>query len=228
MDVRETNDSIYRVKKSKKAIQVNGDWNKDSWKSVKPILLTHYMGKIPEFQPTVHAKMSYDKDYLYLIFRVEDRNFSSNVQEYNGPVSNDACVEFFFSPNGNRPNEYFNIEVNAGGTPLAGYHSFKKDSGALFSEEDFKTIQIAHSMPKVIAEEIKEPTTWTVEYKVPFSTLEKYTTIKRPVPGDIWKANFYKIAGEGSNPHYLTWSFVDYPRPNFHLPQFFGKIEFTH
>lgn len=221
------NDSVYRAPKLKGPIHLDGKWNKQPWKSVKPLRLTHYMGQIPAFQPKVQAKMMYDDTNLYIIFKVKDRYIKSTIQEFNGPVSRDACVEFFFSPNQKVPNGYFNIEINAGGTPLAGYHIFKQQTGGLFSHEDLRRIEIFHSLPRLIEKEITKPTTWTVEYKIPFSVLKKYAALQVPQPGDIWKANFYKIASEGSNPHYLTWSFVDYFKPSFHQPQFFGTIVFT-
>lgn len=221
------NDSVYNVSRLKGKLHLDGKWNKQPWKSVKPIRLSHYMGKLPDFRPRVRAKMLYDETYLYVIFQVKDRYVKSTVQEFNGPVSRDACVEFFFSPDQKVPNGYFNIEINAGGTPLAGYHIYQQQAGGPISSEDLKRLEIAHSLPGLIEKEITKPTTWTVEYKIPFSVLQKYAALKLPRPGDVWRANFYKIASEGSNPHYLTWSFVDHYKPNFHLPQFFGTIRFT-
>ena len=56
--------------------------------------------------------------------------------------------------------------------------------------------------------------------------LEKYAQVTHPQPGGIWRANFYKCADKTSHPHWLTWSVVDKPRPDFHVPQFFGILEF--
>jgi hypothetical protein len=81
-------------------------------------------------------------------------------------------------------------------------------------------------LPKVVDPEIKDSITWTIEYRIPLSMLEKFSEVTRPKPGVVWKANFYKTASQSSNPHYITWSVVDNPVPNFHLPQFFGTLEF--
>jgi hypothetical protein len=56
--------------------------------------------------------------------------------------------------------------------------------------------------------------------------LTNYSMIQQPKSGVRWKANFYKCADKTSHPHWLTWSPVDYPTPKFHLPQFFGTLEF--
>ena len=56
--------------------------------------------------------------------------------------------------------------------------------------------------------------------------LEKYSVITHPKSGVVWKANFYKIAENSTNPHYITWSVVENDKPDFHKPEFFGKIIF--
>ena len=80
------------------------------------------MGEIPKFYPVVRAKMMYDRDNLYVIFRVEDRYVRCVTREFNGPVWDDSCVELFFSPDSGAPSKYFNLEINCGGTPLMYYN----------------------------------------------------------------------------------------------------------
>ena len=94
------------------------------------------------------------------------------------------------------------------------------------SNSDCNKVKIFHSEPKIVEPEKQKPTTWVIEYRVPIDVLEKYCLVTRPAPGVSWKANFYKCADKTSHPHWLTWSVVDYSRPNFHLPEFFGTLEF--
>jgi len=219
---------IYKIARLNKAMPIDANWNKAEWKKIKAIKITNYMGKLPAFKPKVEAKMMYDNDNVYVIFRVKDRYVHSVIKEYNGNVSGDACVEFFFAPDSNFPERYFNLEINAGGTPLLFYilPPYPKAKYTKLDPEDIKQIEIAHSLPKVVDPEIKDPVTWTLEYRIPLSLLEKFSNVTRPAPGVIWKANFYKTASHSSNPHWITWSVVDNPKPNFHLPQFFGTLEF--
>ena len=219
-------DAVYKVSKLKKPLKIDANWDKSQWKKIEAIKIDKYMGKISAFRPEVEAKMMYDNENVYLIFRVKDRFVRSVIQEYNGNVSWDSCVEFFFSPDANFPLKYFNLEVNAGGTPLIYYvvqpwSDFKK-----LEASEIKEIEIANSLPAKVDPEITEPVTWTVEYRIPLSILNKYSNVSRPASGVIWKANFYKTGSRTSNPNYLTWAFVDHPTPNFHLPQFFGTLKF--
>jgi len=92
--------------------------------------------------------------------------------------------------------------------------------------EDFASIVTASSLKGPIDPEISKPTTWTLEYKIPLSLLEKFTKIERPKPGITWRANMYKCADDTSHPHWLTWSPVHNPDPQFHMPKFFGIFAF--
>ena len=215
----------YKVSRLKQAeLKIDGNWDKAEWKKIKEIKISNYMGDLPPFRPEAKAKMMYDQDHLYLIFKVEDRYVRIQTDNFNGPVSGDACVEFFFSPDKDWPLRYFNLEINAGGTPLMAFHAdgVRKN----LSEEDFTQVEIAHSLPKKLEQEISDPVTWTIECKFPIEILKKYAHVTQPGKGVNWKANFYKVSSRSSNPHYLTWSVVDHPTPQFHLPQYFGTLIF--
>ncbi len=101
----------------------------------------------------------------------------------------------------------------------------RKESKQL-EPDDIEKIEMAHSLPELIDPEISDPVTWTLEYRIPFVMLEKYSKVTRPETGVEWRANFYKIAENSSNPHYITWSVVENSKPNFHLPRFFGHLKF--
>ena len=220
-------EAVYSVEKMKEAsIDIDADWDKPQWKGIKSIDIKQQMGNDPQFVPKTQAKLMYDEENIYGIFRVEDNFVRSLVTEYNGNVSGDSCVEFFFAPDSNSPEKYFNLEINAGGTPLIFYVSKPWDEFVKLEAEDIEQIEIAHSLPATVDPEISEPTTWTIEYRIPISMLEKFSKVTHPKPGTVWKANFYKTGSRTSNPHYFTWNFVDNPKPNFHLPQFFGTLKF--
>jgi hypothetical protein len=214
----------YSVKRLKRSIKIDGNWEKSAWRKISEIPIGNYMGQIPAFKPLVKAKMMYDKDNLYLIYKVEDRHVRIQNDKFNGPVSHDACVEFFFSPDTEWPLRYFNLEINAGGTALMAFHQDGKRVNMV--EDDFKNVEIAHTLPRKVDQEISEPVTWFIEVKLPLVLLKKYSSISQPKKGVTWKANFYKTSSRSTNPHYITWSVVNNPVPQFHLPQFFGTLRF--
>ena len=115
--------------------------------------------------------------------------------------------------------------MNGGGVALMHYQVEDRKANPL-TPEDFRDVEIAHTLPERLDKEIIEPTIWTLEYRLPLSMLKKYSNVTQPGKGVVWKANFFKTSSRSSNPHYITWSFVDNPTPRFHLPQFFGTLNF--
>jgi hypothetical protein len=219
-------ETVYRIVKLNYQMTIDANWDKQQWKNVQPVKIEKHMGDLPKFEPVVEAKLMYDEKNVYGIFRVKDRFVQSTVQEYNGSVSENSCVEFFFSPDSSHPLRYFNLEINAGGTPLIFYINKPWNDFIKLENDDISKIEIAHSLPKRVDPEITEPVTWIIEFKVPLEMLRKYSDITPPGPGVTWKGNFYKTGSKTSNPNYMTWSFVDNPTPNFHLPQYFGTLKF--
>jgi len=207
-------------------MSIDGDWYKQQWQNVSHIFITNFMGTVPGFHPVTQVKVIYDDNSLYVIFRVDDCYVRCREQVCNGPVSNDACVEFFFSPDNEKPQRYFNLEVNCGGTPLMRYNIIPRKEFITLEPELIKEIEIAHSLPAWVDPEITEPITWTVECRIPFTLLEKFSRVSLPKTGVNWRANFYKTAAQGTNPHWITWSLVQSSKPDFHLPAFFGALKF--
>ena len=107
------------------------------------------------------------------------------------------------------------------------YHQLDKEINIRpLGTSDCDKLEIYHTIPRIVEPEIQEPTTWIIQYRIPFGVLEKYCAVKRPAPGVVWMANFYKCADKTSKPHWLTWSVVDRPSPDFHVPESFGMLEF--
>jgi hypothetical protein len=216
--------TAYHVRKVTEQIVIDGDWNRGPWAKTLPLDIKLYMGGKPDHHPKTHAKVLYDTNAIYVMFRVEDR-YVRAVAGHQGPVCRDSCVEFFFIAGTDAAKGYFNLEMNCGGTMLF-HHQIVPREGNPIAQADCDTITVYHSLPKTIDLEIKEPTTWIVQYRLPFDILENYAKIVRPVPGVVWRANFYKCADATSHPHWLTWSKVDRLKPDFHVPESFGELIF--
>ena len=216
----------YEVAKVKKAVEFDGKWNQGVWKDVESLDVKNFMGEEPEHKPKTQAKLLYDDKFVHVMFRVEDKYVRSVAQNYHDSVCVDSCAEFFFTPGDDLGTGYFNFEINSGGTMLVSHQLGRGKEVKPLETADCDKIEIYHSMPKIVDPEIQEPTTWVIQYRVPFDVLEKYCAVKRPAPGVEWRANFYKCADKTSKPHWLTWSIVDRPNPDFHVPESFGTLEF--
>lgn len=218
---------VYNVKRVTTPIPIDANWDKPAWQNVAPLELTYYMGDKPEHMPTTQARVAYDDEAIYVIFRVEDRYVRAVATKHQDPVCRDSCVEFFFTPGPDVSKGYFNLEMNCGGIMLMHFQIVPREREASMTPEDFEQIEVAHSMPRQVEPEITAPTVWTVEYRLPLAILAPYfPDLVRPAPGVTWRANFYKCGDETSKPHWLTWSYVDRPQPDFHVPESFGTLRF--
>jgi hypothetical protein len=216
----------YKVQKISEQPEINAVWDKMPWRGIEPLQVKNYMGDKPEHFPITQAKVAYDNTAIYVIFRVEDRYVRAVAGKNQGPVYLDSCVEFFFSPENDIKEGYFNLEMNCGGTMLFHHQMEPRTRQTIISEQHIQQVEVAHTLPAIIDPEIDRDTIWIVEYRIPFSVLSNYHTFSTPEAGSVWRANFYKCADQTSHPHWLTWAPVDFPRPNFHLPQYFGILEF--
>jgi hypothetical protein len=223
---RKTDNYIYSVRSSDRSPAIDADWNKKFWKKTDVIHLKNHMGEIPSHFPQTQVKLKYDSNNIYVIFRVKDHYVRAVAKETNGRVWEDSCVEFFFTPGPDVTLGYFNLEVNCKGIFLLQYHKNNGKDQGFVEIMDAGQIEISHSLGQNVENEIMEPLTWCIEYKIPFSILSKYIKTDKPEPGIRWRANFYKCGDKTSHPHWLTWAPVNYPAPRFHLPEFFGWIEF--
>ena len=216
----------YKVEYVTAEHKIDADWGKGVWNETPEILLNNFMGEKPTHFPETRARLKYDEDHIYVVFQVQDRFVKAIATETNGRVYEDSCVEFFFSPGEDIDRGYFNFEANCKGIYLFQYHPKNDGSKGSFTEKEYNQITISHSLDRDAEVESTEPETWTLEYKIPFSILSKYIPVVMPKPGVVWRANFYKCADKTSHPHWLTWAPVEHPTPNFHLPEYFGRLTF--
>ena len=63
---------------------------------------------------------------------------------------------------------------------------------------------------------------WNVEIAIPFAA---FPEVNPPKPGDIWRANFYRI-DRSEPPEFTAWSPTLESPPNFHVPERFGYLQF--
>lgn len=216
----------YSVEYTDQPPAINARWSKKLWNNTNTIRLENYIRDYPSHFPETQARLRYDKENIYVIFHVKDRYVKATAKETNGRVWEDSCVEFFFTPGPDVSRGYFNLETNCKGIFLLQYHK-GSGKGGYVDLKDAGQIEISHSLEKNVENETAKPLTWIIEYRIPFSILSKYMEVDYPESGVKWRANFYKIVGDKtSHPHRLTWAPIVHPKPNFHLPEFFGWLEF--
>ena len=171
------------------------------------------------YKPAVSFAIVYTEDSILLKYFVTEKYVKADYLQINDPVYKDSCVEFFIAFGDDE--NYYNLEFNHIGTALIGYGSDKNDREIL-SEAIISKIESHHTI--ATSADDRGNTEWELTLSIPFD-LFKHNTINS-LANMLCRANFFKCGDDLPAPHFLSWNAIDNPQPNFHLPQFFGAIEF--
>jgi len=173
------------------------------------------------YHPDVAVQIAYNEDELFLQYKVKEQSVKAVVSESNGRVWTDSCVEFFLSPEGN--DEYYNLEMTCIGTALLGFRK-KGDATVHASDEQIASIRRVSSLGNKPLAERKEQTEWQITIAIPWKVFFKHEL--NLASGMKMRGNFYKCGDELTVPHFVSWTKIKTPQPSFHVPEFFGGLEF--
>jgi len=182
----------------------------------------HIIDQLPwnayPYKPHTTFKIAYNDEAILLNYEVLEKNIRINSFQSNDPIWEDSCVEFFISF---QEGFYYNLEFNALGIALVGYGSTQKSSRKYLPDTIIEKIKSFSSIETKMDE---EGVRWNLSLHIPLDVFfqEKIQSFR----GIRCGANFYKCGDLLPSPHFLSWSPIKSTEPNFHLPEFFGIIEF--
>lgn len=174
----------------------------------------------PEFpyKPKVDFTIAHDQSTIFLKYYVEEKHVRAENNIINSPVHEDSCVEFFLSFD--EGSNYYNIEFNSIGTGFIAYGS-SKDNRQLLDTALVKNLKTK----SLKTQENENGAKWQLTLAIPMSTFI-YTPVQKLKDIKNCKANFYKCGDLLPEPHFISWSDIIADTPNFHLPEYFGKLVF--
>ena len=175
-----------------------------------------------DYIPEVKFDICYGRSEIYIKYSVRENFFRALNTQINSKVWEDSCVEFFISPASD--GIYYNIEFNAIGTCYMGSGTGRHDSKAL-QPEIVSLVRTLPSMGNEPVEDTEGNICWELTVAVPFRVFIHHSI--RSMKGRIVHANFYKCGDKLKVPHYLTWKPVPASKPDFHRPEYFGKLKFV-
>ena len=172
-----------------------------------------------EFQNECKFKISHTNDRFIVSLRTYEENPVARVTEKNGPVCNDSCMEFFFSPSADNSMGYFNFEVNSNPTYLFEY--------GLCGSDFHPSVDCSDEELNVRSTKSKTEggcDFWQVDFELPYELIKRCAPECDLSSGAVIRANVYKCGRTDQKEHYGSWNPVETERPNFHMPEFFGKF----
>lgn len=168
----------------------------------------------------VSVHIAHDNDKLYLYYQVEGEQLrAANTKDFQS-VWEDSCVEFFVQRNGEKT--YRNFEFNVLGVLMASKRE-SKDAAEELSQESMSSI-VRMSTIRHHYKSNLEVSDWTLYAEIPKEAMG--FSSDQELSHETIGANFYKCGDETSEPHFISWNPIDLPKPNFHVPEFFGKLIF--
>ncbi len=167
------------------------------------------------YKPLVSLYLGHTSSHLWCLFNVCEQHVLARNMDTNSNVWEDSCVEIFVADQDGR--HYYNFEINCTGTALAARRC-SREVFQLLAPEQVQSIVRLGSLPHEPIDEHGPALSWQLAVGLPFSLLGLDT-----VPPVLW-GNFYKCGDGTVQPHYLSWAPIGTPEPNFHQPQFFGKL----
>ncbi|OGS20823.1 MAG: hypothetical protein A2252_00200 [Elusimicrobia bacterium RIFOXYA2_FULL_39_19] len=212
----------YTVKKIDAPLILDGNINKSQWESANELTIDNYPWYKGGDKQKTSVKLLHNNTSIFLLFVCEDKHSYSENTALNSLVCLDSCVEFFADPG---TGSYINLEMNCCGTVLLGYGP-DRYSRILVNPEHASQIKIFKSVTGKTKAESADDKQWLLEVEVPVKMIEDFIKVKiGALSGQEWKANFFRCGGK-TDDQYASWLSIQAPKPDFHRPEYFGKIIF--
>ena len=218
----------YRVHRTDKPPVLNGRLNDEAWlRAGETELLETVTGARPSQRTT--ARLLYDDECLYLGFHAEDSYIWGTMTGHDDPIYDEEVVEAFIDPTG-LLTSYYELEVsplNTGfdaliindtvpsGTAVRGprFQGFTGWDPRGFTHAVYVEGELGSRHCKW----------WECVMAIRFADLFLGGRVP-PRPGDIWRANLFRIDKDGDKLEESAFSPTG--AEDFHVPQRFGKLIF--
>lgn len=170
---------------------------------------------------SVTLRLWHDGQSLCIHSEVSEPHVRGTVAEDNGEVWTDSCIEFFFTTDGDG---YYNFETNCIGRMVASYRKGRNEGVEFASPAVLAAIKRNPSLGETPFGTVETAGTWNMSVRLPLQAFFKHGI--ESLDGLEARGNFYKCGDLLPAPHFLSWCKVDVPDPDFHRPEFFGRIVF--
>ena len=176
-------------------------------------LSINWFGWGGDYRPETEAALLYQEGRgFWLRFRCREERPRTRIAEHNGTVCHDSCVEAFINFQPETDRRYLNLEINAAGVYLLHFGEAGKRRPAEEGEE------------RLLIHPSRAGAWWEVTAFLPQTLLRRLYGGWEAAPGGILRGNFYKC-GELRPRHHAAWQPVKTAAPDFHRPEFFGRIK---
>ncbi len=181
----------------------------ERWERVEKIPFTYTWDAYRPIPYATEAAMVHSDAGITVLLSTTEWPIRVTEMENGGRVCVDSCMEFFFTPNESEI-KYMNFEINPAGT----CHS---NIGERRGERSHVSIE---GKGVRVRTQISHGEGWKVLLFIPYSFIDEQYDKRE----GVFKANFYKCGDLTVKPHYATWNPILTETPDYHRPEFFGRV----
>lgn len=161
--------------------------------------------------PRTTFTIAHTNEMLYVRYEVKGEVPLATKTNDLELVNEDACVEIFIGDADNT--HYWNFEFNPAGVCNASHRKERKVDVVRLNAEQLASIQ-RYGQQLCAAH-------WTLLVGIPLALIDLDLTHEH-----ARRANLYKCGDKTPMKHYASWNPIEAEAPAFHLPEFFGEIQF--
>ena len=191
--------SLAKIDAILRSMPITGHIDQINWPDLYPVA------------PESCFALAHTDDMLYVRFEVKGEVPLSTKTTDLELVNEDACVEIFIADADNT--HYWNFEFNAAGVCNASHRKERKVDVVRLNEEQLQSIQ---RFPVQLC-----AAHWSLLVGIPLTLIEFDNAREH-----ARRANLYKCGDKTSLKHYASWNPINAHAPAFHLPEFFGEVQF--
>ncbi len=181
----------------------------ERWERVEKIPFTYTWDGYRPIPYATEAAMVHSEAGITVLLSTTEWPIRVTEMENGGRVCVDSCLEFFFTPN-EREQKYINLEINPAGTLHFNIGEGRGSRSKVnFADKGVRVrTLICHSEG------------WKAMIFVPYSLIDALYGKHE----SVFRANFYKCGDLTVKPHYATWNPVLTETPDYHRPEYFGRV----
>jgi alpha-galactosidase len=188
-----------------------------AWKAAPPISFdADWRGRNADPLRATEVRLLW-RESLFLRFRCRYRNLTTFPDSQpdgrrHGLWDRDVA-EVFLQPDPSDPHRYWEFEISPDGKWI--------DLDIVLGEKMPGHHGNPHSgmIGRVQTDEAQK--IWTADIALPLDRLKPDFG-----PAEVWRVNFFRVEGPAEPRFYSCWRPTRSPRPNFHVPEVFGKLSF--
>lgn len=168
-------------------------------------------------QPFSMAQMVWTEQGLQVRMQTDEKPRFMKMRGFAENVYTENCMELFLMPDPKNDRRYYNWEFNPAGAILHSLGADRYNREMLYPRSWEKLFRIETDIA---------PWGWRLSFYIPFEYIKEHFPQLDVREGVEMRGNFFKIADGTDAPHYGCWTYIEADNPDFHIPEFFGKMVF--